>query len=214
MNILFWIITSFLILNGIFFILGSLPIGIASFDPIGLAFGFLSLVWSIFRIQKFQRMRNAGYKYIREYNQHLKAKNAGFDSIEAYSEFKLLEASRKAEERAKKQALRAAKKAEREKERARKKAESEKERARKKAERERIQLRARSRWKAALQQQGVSQSDINTVIRRYGHGPHGWLGPNTNGNPSEEGLMKLPGIGKVTANKIMAVGRLGWMDKD
>jgi Helix-hairpin-helix motif. len=75
-------------------------------------------------------------------------------------------------------------------------------------------LRARSRWKAALQQQGVSQSDINTVIRRYGHGPHGWLGPNTNGNPSEEGLMKLPGIGKVTANKIMAVGRLGWMDKD
>ena len=203
MNILFWIINSFLILNGFFFILTSLPIGIASFDPIGLAFGFLSLVWSIFRIQKFQRMRNAGYKYMREYNQHLKAKNAGFDSIEAYSEFKLLEASRKAEERAKKQALRAAKKAEREKER-----------ARKKAERERIQLRARSRWKAALQQQGVSQSDINTVIRRYGHGPHGWLGPNTNGNPSEEGLMKLPGIGKVTANKIMAVGRLGWMDKD
>ena len=203
MNILFWIINSFLILNGFFFILTSLPIGIASFDPIGLAFGFLSLVWSIFRIQKFQRMRNAGYKYIREYNQHLKAKNAGFDSIEAYSEFKLLEASRKAEERAKKQALRAAKKAEKEKER-----------AREKAERERIKLRARSRWKAALQQQGVSQSDINTVIRRYGHGPHGWLGPNTNGNPSEEGLMKLPGIGKVTANKIMAVGRLGWMDKD
>ena len=32
-------------------------------------------------------------------------------------------------------------------------------------------------------------------------------------SPSEEGLMKLPGIGKVTAEKIMAVGKLRF-DKD
>jgi len=190
MNILFWIITSFLILNGIFFILGSLPIGIASFDPIGLAFGFLSLVWSIFRIQKFQRMRNAGYKYIREYNQHLKAKNAGFDSIEAYNEFKLLEANKKAEERDKKQASRAAKKNEQAIENA------EKERKREEARKEKVRkrMRAKSRWRAALKQKGVSDSDIGTVIVRYGHGPHGFFR-----SPSEEGLMKLLGIGKVTA---------------
>ena len=208
MNILFWTINSFLILNGFFFILTSLPIGIASFDPIGLAFGFLSLVWSIFRIQKFQRMRNAGYKYIREYNQHLKAKNAGFDSIEAYNEYKFLEANKKAEERDKKQASIAEKKAEQAIENAEK--ERKREEAREEARKEKVRkrMRAKSRWKAALKQKGVSDSDIGTVIVRYGHGPHGFFR-----SPSEEGLIKLPGIGKVTAEKIMAVGKLRF-DKD
>ena len=149
-------------------------------------------------------MRNAGYKYMREYNQHLKAKNAGFDSIEAYNEFKLLEANKKAEERDKKQASRAAKKAEQAIENA------EKERRREEARKERVRkrMRAESMWKAALKQKGVSDSDIGTVIVRYGCGPHGFFR-----SPSEEGLMKLPGIGKVTAEKIMAVGKLRF-DKD
>ena len=207
MNILFWIITSFLILNGILFILISLPIGIASFEPISLAFGFLSIVWSIFRIQKFQRMRNAGYKYMREYNQHLKAKNAGFDSIEDYNEFRLLEANKKAEERAKKQASRAAKKAEREKEQTREKAERERKREEAKKERKERRSRAETRWRSALMQRGVSQSDIQTVVVRYGHGPHGFFR-----KPSEEDLMKLPGIGQVTAKKFIAVGKLKLMD--
>ena len=185
MNILFWIITSFLILNGILFILISLPIGIASFEPISLAFGFLSMVWSIFRIQKYKRMRNAGYKYMREYNQHLKAINAGFDSIEAYNEFRLLEANKKAEEKA------------------------EKERKREEAKKERKERRSRAetRWRSALVQRGVSQSDIGTVVVRYGHGPHGFFR-----KPSEEDLMKLPGIGQVTAKKFIAVGKLKLMD--
>ena len=87
-NVIFWIITIFLVLNGIFFGLGSLPIIIGYFDPIGASIGLLSLVWSIFRIRKFKRMKNDGYTYIREYGQYLKAKDAGFDSSEAYDDFK------------------------------------------------------------------------------------------------------------------------------
>ena len=157
--------------------------------------------------EKLNQAKEAGFETYKEYLIHKKEEEKTKKAKERAKRNAKVEAEKKA-----KREPRAAKRAEREKEKAKKK--SEKKRRKEALNRGRIQTRARSRWISALRQQGVSQSDINTVIRSYGHGPHGVLGPNNNRKPSEEGLMKLPGIGKVTAKKIMTVGRLGWMDKD